>query len=119
MMWAQITGYLLISSVAITIMLWIYAILLIKFGQSGKVVKWMGASFLYFVVVGVLIGLFSMPFGFGEQWAHRLRSDSFFLVYFCVLFVVSLVPGMLFVRRNYLSRLRVLGYFKTRNYRGH
>ncbi|MFV8382844.1 hypothetical protein ACNO5E_01955 [Vibrio parahaemolyticus] len=116
MIWAVTLTYFVVASVIHWGGFILYGKALSFMGESGTFAKYVGGVIVYMLFACVLVApLFIAPV-FINGWREAFNSNVVYAVYFMVLFVLAALPGGLYFKKNFLSRLRRLGYFKKRQY---
>ncbi|BBK14977.1 MULTISPECIES: hypothetical protein [Gammaproteobacteria] len=116
MMWIVTAMYFVVVSGLLLVGFVVYGKTLFFLGRSGAFAKYVGGGIVYVLFACVLVApLFIAPV-FINGWREAFNSNVVYAVYFMVLFVLAALPGGLYFKKNFLSRLRRLGYFKKRQY---
>jgi len=89
----------------------LYANILIYIGQKSKLVKIPLGILAYFLFSCLLISPALMVSNCIDNWREEFDSNNLYFFFFFILFVLTPVPGWVLFKKQYLSKLKTLGYF--------
>lgn len=114
MKWVLLVAYFAVCSAVLIPFNDIYGKVLLVVGRAGVVVKMTGSVVAWFFMSIVLV---SPLFG-GVKIGYNLLDieigDISFIIFTCLLYAMSVIPGVLFFRNKYLESLKALGFFVDR-----
>lgn len=105
------TLYFLVCSIAIWLGFAFYGRMLLLLGGKGWFNKNILGFIIYFLFACYLILPILIAFDQFEDWRVRFVADRLYMTYFCMCFILSVVPGGIYFFRKYMADLRAAGYF--------
>ena len=113
MIWLKTILFFSACSLLFIVGFFVYANSLLFLGRHGYLVRYLGGFIVYFLFSICLV--FPLLYALGiDTWREMFKSNILYMIFFMTCYLASALPGMLFFKRNYLDRLRRLGYFKER-----
>lgn len=113
MTWVLISIYFILFSCPIYIAFIAYGRALILVSTQHQVIRKIGAFIAYLIFSVFLVSPLFIGLGMVESWRELFSNNLLFAGYFMILYGVSVTPGLLMFRRNYLKRLRAAGFFRS------
>jgi hypothetical protein len=114
MIWILTAIYFLLCSSVLWLGFWLYGKALAYLGKSGVVIKNFGGFVVYVLFACLLVSPLFLALSSMAQWREAFNSNPVYMVYFMLLFLLAAVPGGLYFKKHYLSKLKELGYFAKR-----
>jgi len=97
------TGYVLVFQ--------IYGFFLLICGRQGWLVRNLGGLIIYAIVSCFIALPHFIAFEYLDGVLSEFDKNEYYIYYYVLCYAISLVPGLLYFKKKFLSRLRRLGYF--------
>lgn len=111
-LWIYTVLYFISFSCVFLIGFMFYGRSLLLVGEIGGMAKNIGGMLIYATFAIVLTSPFLLNFEFVEVFKWCIRENGAYALFFGMCYVVSIIPGVMLFKHNYIKRLKTLGFFK-------
>lgn len=92
----------------------VYYIMLRQYNRMNISVRDVVVFLVYIAFSAYLIAPIIISLSYFESWRKLINSSTSFLVYYLILYIISVLPGAINFKIKYLAELKRMGLFKNK-----